>query len=291
MLRRLVPATAAAGLLIAGLTGCTAQHTTASDCTPMQPGAVSENTRVSGEPGSVPTVVIPEKLSIGATQRTVLVEGDEDGRVAEEQSLVGATLALFDSVTGKQLYLSTAPETLLVSEESPNPLSEALRCSVPGDRVVVAVSPEEGESFAAQLGGAAGSSIVGVLDVDSVSPPYAQGRERGLPSGFPAVVTDANGQAGVVLPPREAPAGTTSAVRIEGDGREVAAENNVIGKVLLVNWDGEEEFNGMTELGTEDQGVSFRAELTGKPIGSQVVVIENTEEGAKVAVVDILGAN
>ncbi|WP_244303340.1 hypothetical protein [Leucobacter coleopterorum] len=53
--------------------------------------------------------------------------------------------------------------------------------------------------------------------------------------------------------------------------------------------------DGLKALGNEDQiaqsGNTFRTELTGKTVGSQVVVIENTGGEARVLVVDILGVS
>lgn len=101
-----------------------------------------------------------------------------------------------------------------------------------------------------------------------------------------------------MLPPRDAPAGTTSAVRVEGDGAEVGAEDNVIAQVLTVGWDGTVQTNswntGLMGLGNEQQisqsGNTFREQLTGAKVGSQLVIIENESDAeAKVVVVDIIG--
>lgn len=307
MLRRLVPATAVAALLIAGATGCSAQQAADADCTPtMKPGALSDNVVVLGEFGQAPQVSVPKDAEIVSTQRTVVGEATDRGVIASEQSLVGVNMAFFDGASGEQLYQSPgfaapdqAPEFLMVSEDMANPLSEAVRCAAVGDRVVLALSPEEGAQLAGQLGGKPGSAVVGVIDVATASPLAAKGAVRGLPQGYPAVVTDETGQPGVVLPPRAAPAGTSSATRIAGEGVEVAADSNVIGQVLSVGWDGQITQNTWTEglaaLGTEDQiaqsGNTFRAELTGKTVGSQVVVVENVDGAARVVVVDILGVN
>lgn len=71
------------------------------------------------------------------------------------------------------------------------------------------------------------------------------------------------------------------------------------GQVLTVGWDGTVKTNtwesGITQLGSEDQiaqsGFEFRKGLTGKKVGSQVVVIENEGGAAQVSVIDILGVN
>lgn len=308
MLRRFIPATAAAALLLAGATGCSAQQAQASDCTTtLQPGALSDGTTVLGGFGELPEISAPEDIEILSSQRTVVESGDSDGHVAGEQSLVGVNMAFFDAATGDTLFegggfgdASQPTQPLLVAEETANPLSEAVRCTVPGDRVVLALAPGESEQLAGQLGATGVDAVIGVIDVVTTAPTASEGPARGLPNGFPAVVTDDEGRAGVVLPPTEAPAGTTSAVRIEGDGAEVTATDNVIAQVLAVGWDGTEQENtwdtGLKLLYTEadiaQSGTTYRAELTGKPVGSQVVIVEN-EDGAnaRVVVVDILGVS
>jgi len=309
MLRRLVPATAAAALLLTGLTACSAQ-TASNDCTAsLQSGVLSDSVTVLGDPGTLPQVSVPkDAAAITATQRTVVTEAEDRDRVAEEGSIVSATMTVIDSATGKQAYASPSlqdpaqdREFLLVTKEAANPLSEAVRCTAPGERVVLAIAPEDGAQLAAQLGSDPADPLVVVIDVAAVSPTRAEGPTRGLPSGYPAVVTNEEGRPGVVLPPRDAPAGTSSATRIVGDGEKVEAGDNVIAQVLSVGWDGAEKRNTWAAgslsneniLGNEDQvaqsGNTFRAELTGKTVGSQVVIVEN-EKGAEpqVVVVDIV---
>lgn len=308
MLRRFVPASAAAALLIAGLTGCSAQQAAQVDCDPaFAPGSLSDGVTVLGDFGQLPEVKIPEDATISKTQRTVISESEDRSAIAVDQSLVSVNMAFFDSATGKQLYASPAlqsegqaPEFLLLSKEQENPLSAATECAAAGDRVVLAMDPEQSAQLVAQLGGKAGSSLVGVIDVVDARPLAAQGPARGLPNGYPAVVTNEDGQPGVVLPPSDAPAGTSSAVRIQGDGEKVTAEDNVIAQVLTVGWDQQVRQNtwesGLIALGTEAQieqsGFAFRTELTGHKIGSQVIVVENVADASpQVSVVDILGTN
>ena len=308
MLRRIVPASAAAALLIAGLTGCSAQQAAQADCDPAYaPGSLSDGVTVLGEFGELPEVKIPEDAKISKAQRTVVSEAEDRGTLAVDQSLVSVNMTFFDSATGDQLYASPAlqnagqsPEFLLLSKDQENPLSAAAECAAPGDRVVLALDPEQSSQLVAQLGGEQGSSLVGVIDVVDARPLAAQGPARGLPNGFPAVVTNDDGRPGLVLPPSDAPAGTTAATRIQGDGEKVAADDNVIGQVLTVGWDGQVRQNtwesGLIALGTEEQvsqsGFTFRTELTGQKVGSQIVVVENVEGGSpQVSVVDILGTN
>lgn len=306
MLRRIAPATAVAVLLVSGLNACSTSQNSAADCEPLlQSGVLSDGVEVSGAFGEAPSVEIPQDVEISTTQRTIVNSGDEsDAKPSGEETLVGVDMAFFDAATGDQLYEGAgyqggAHEFVLVSAEQTNPLSEAVRCAVPGERIVLGLAPADATSISSQLGGTAGEALVGVIDVVSVSGLSAQGRVKALPAGFPAVVTNDEGRPGIVLPPNAAPAGLSSALRIKGDGPEVTAEQNVVAQVLEVNWDGTETNNtwtsGPTALGSEADveasGVTFREALTGVPVGSQVVVIENIGTTARVLVVDVLGVS
>ncbi|QIM16462.1 peptidylprolyl isomerase [Leucobacter insecticola] len=313
MLRRFVPATAVATLVIAGLTGCSAQANKAADCAEvMTSGSLSDSVSVIGSYGTPPEISVKGDFAIADSQRTIVSKAEDRSKLADEQSLVSVNMAFFDETTGAELYASPvftgqgdSPEFLMVSEELSNPLSEAVRCSAAGDRVVLAMSPEDSAQIAAQLGGTVGASVIGVIDVVDTRGLTASGPVRGLPSGYPAVVTNDEGRPGVVLPPREAPKGTSSATRIVGDGAVVSADNNVIAQVLAVGWDGNKRMNtwdpedfqnfGLKALQSEDlisqTGYTFRPELTGKTVGSQVVIVENVDGNAQVVVVDIIGVN
>lgn len=306
MLRRVIPATAATALLLAGVTGCTAQTAESRDCTPvMQPGALSNNIQVEGGFDEAPQIVVPKNISISTSQRTVVDSVDDADVVAGEGSLVGVNMAFFDAASGDEIYKSPAfgtadhPEFLLIDSEQVNPLSEAVRCLAAGERAVLALGPQESMQLSAQLGGTA-ASLIGVIDVETVADPAVSGKVRGLPNGFPAVVTNDDGRPGIVLPPTSAPEGTTTATRIKGKGPVVTSESNVIAQVLEVGWDGAEKINtwnsGIMPLGTEAQidqsGYAFRTAVTGATVGSQLVIIENTGNATpSVFVVDVLGVS
>jgi hypothetical protein len=312
MLRRIVPASAAILLLLSGLTACSAESEQASECVPvLKPGALSDAVKVNTGFGEVPDVKIPKDLEIETSQRSFAEKAEDRTSLAGENTLVSVNLMLFDAATGSPLEASPAfsgedggPEFLLVSKEKElsNPVSEAVRCAAVGDRVVLAVSPKD----AADSGGASPAPLVAVIDVVAEGPLRAQGAERSLPNGFPAVVTNDEGRPGVVLPPAKAPEGTRSATRIEGDGAVVNASQNVVAHVLDVQWDPSIASNeqkivantwstGLNALGSEEQvaqsGLTYRSELTGKTVGSQVVIIENVDGNPRVVVVDILGVS
>lgn len=308
MLRRIAPAAVATTLLLGGLTACSTQQTAAEGCDAfVQAGALSDSVTVLGAFGEQPQVQIPEDVQISVTQRTILTADETEGSskasdrgtVAGEGTLVGVNMTFYDASTGKGLYESPAAEYLIVSEATPNPLSEGVRCAATGERLALALAPADALPLTQQIGGTPGEAMVGIIDIVSVSEFSTQGRVRALPAGFPAVVTNEEGRPGVVLPPNEAPSGTSAAVRIQGEGTAVGAEDNVIAQVLEVGWDGRLGMNtwaqgNVEQLFGESQipmtGLTFREALTGQKVGSQVVVIENVPEGARVLVVDILDA-
>lgn len=311
MLRRIVPASAAILLLLSGLTACSAESEQASECVPvLKPGALSDAVKVNTAFGEVPDAKIPKDIEIEVSQRSFAEKAEDRSSLAGENTLVTMNMMLFDAATGSPVYASPAfsgegidaPEFLLVSKEMSNPVSEAVRCAAVGDRVVLAVSPKD----AADLGGASPTPLVAVIDVLAEGALRAEGKLQSLPNGFPAVVTDDEGRPGVVVPPGEAPEGTRSAIRVEGDGAVVDASQNVVAQVTEVLWDPTIASNaeklitntwdeGVKALGNEDQiaqsGITYRAELTGKTVGSQVVVIENIDGNPRVVVVDILGVS
>lgn len=298
MRRRIVPAAAAATLVVAGLTGCSAAAPTAEACVaPLSPGALTESISVDGVSAGVPDVTIDSQAEIVNAQRSILESSDDRTTVAEVGTIVAANLAYFDSSTGEVIESSpgfgsgTGSDLFLASADG-GPVLQGLLCSAPGDVVAIALPAD----LSAGAVGTPGASLVVVAEVVNVHPGVATGARSSLPYGFPAVVTDETGRPGMVLPPQEAPASVKSAARITGDGPKVGADNMVIGNVLTVGWDGSQLKNtwesSPENFGTVEQiaqsGATFREALTGYPVGSQVVVIEPGDGAPRVSVIDIL---
>lgn len=307
MLRRIVPAVLATAVLATGLTACSSPGPIEVDragCTsPIGVGALSENTVVLGEFGTLPEVSIPKDTKATGIQRSIVDSSGvkKDAGLVDEGMIVGVNYGLYEQTTGELLEASPgfgkndgSNIPMPVSEGSMNPVSEAVRCTAPGERVVLGMSQAIVESV---FGVAFEDGMVAVIDVESVGGFTAEGKRRSLPSGYPAVVTDENGQPGVVLPPIDAPAGLNSAVRIEGTGNKVTAENSLYVNVLAVDWTGKQLSNTHvtgpdqlpSEADGEQMGAAYRSELTGVPVGSQVVVLEGGD-AARVLVIDILAA-
>lgn len=311
MLRRIAPAVLATAVLAAGLTGCTATtgaEVDRGDCAPgLGAGSLSDSVVVLGGFGTEPQVKIPVETAASVAQRTIVESGADGGTVANAGAIVSWNYAFYDQASGEQIAASagfgtndSAAFMIVPGADALDPISAALRCSVAGDRVVSAYSPSDSQGLAQALGLASAPkrSIVGVFDVVAVSEQQAEGALRGLPSGFPAVVTNEDGVPGVVLPPRPAQAGMVSAIRIAGDGAEVQATDRVVLQALTIGWDGTVQSStwdtgSVQPAGTEEeaklQGDTVRAALTGVPVGSQVVITEGGDN-ARVHVIDVLAA-
>lgn len=298
MRRRILPATAAATLVFAGLTGCAAPISDADAClAPLAPGALSESVRVGDLGDGLPEVSMDSGVQILNAQRSVIEAGTDRTTVAADGTIVAANLAYFDAGSGEMLESSpgfgtgAAGELFLASAEG-GPVLQGILCAAPGDLLAIALPAD----LSAGAVDTPEASLVVLVEVVDVHPAAATGALRALPSGFPAVVTDESGRVGMVLPPQQPPTGTEHAARILGNGAEVTADSMVIGNVLTVGWDGTQIKNtwesGPENLGAESQvaesGASFRAALTGYPVGSQVVVIEGGDGSPRVSVIDIL---
>ncbi|NLA66015.1 MAG: hypothetical protein GX862_08890 [Leucobacter sp.] len=298
MRRRVLPILAVSLLAGAALTGCTtagAANSSADLCVPgIGPGALRDSVRISGDNAETFRVGSLADADLLNSERSLTVAADDRSAVAGEGSIVTGTLAYVDAATSA--VLRNSPEfmqgggTEVFLASSGDVFSASLLCAAPGDVVSVVLSEQDSAGFNYM-----GGKLLLIAEITDVSGVAAEGRAQALPSGFPAVTTDADGRPGVVLPPQEAPADSRDAARIKGTGEVVAAEQIVIGNVLSVNWSGDVQQNTwqtmVMSFGSEEATQSrFRAALTGYPIGSQVVVIDAGEGGAVVHVVDILAA-
>jgi len=297
-MRRVIPVTAAVAVLATvALTGC-ANASNAETCEPaFGAGPLSDSVSVAGDSADNLSVQLRTGTSATTPQRTVLERAAVRDEVVVPGSIVAANLAYVDASSGEILQVSpgfgsSSGDSLFQATPEASSIVAATVCAAPGDTLAIALS--EQESAAMGIDG----SLVVVAQVTSAASARAEGRSQALPSGFPAIAVDAEGRPGVVLPPQAAPTSTESAARIVGEGEKVESDSSVIGNVLTVDWDGRQQQNtweqGPLNLGTEadvaNSGFSFRSELTGYPVGSQVIVIEPGEGTARVSVVDILAA-
>lgn len=307
MRRRIVPVAVAATLVLTGLTACAAPDAGAGCVNPLQPGPLSDG--VSAGSGDVSVTGPADILN---AQRSVLKQSDDQEReAAVPGGIVTADVTIVDAKTGSVINRRDSAPHLVLPENMIGEAREALKgeqsasmgmdyliatallCAVPGQTLSVAATPSQ--SMASQLGT---SATVAVIDVLQAAPAHAQGGLRGLPSGFPAVATDETGRPGIVLPPEAAPSKLQVAPRILGSGAKVTEKSSVIGQALTVNWSGNVVANtwesGITGFGTVEQpnpAFTFREQLNGYPVGSQLVILDPADGEPVVHVVDIVAAS
>lgn len=298
MRRRIFPLAAVTVVIAAALTGCSAVEPSDS-CEPLlAPGALSDSVRVSGDTADTLSVTSAEGTEALRAQRTVIppasVDPSPQGDIILAGSIFEANLAYVNATTGEILQVSpgfgTDQGQLFLADPAVDTVFAGAVCSAVGDTVVIAYSPEE------SMGMGVDGQLLVLAEMTGVSAPRAIGASRALPFGFPAVTNDETGRPGLVLPPQQPPSTVQSALRIQGTGEKVTAEQSVIGNVLTVGWDGKQIKNSWDEgpqgFGAEgdmeQSGMTFRAALTGYPVGSQVVVIEPSDGAPRVSVVDIL---
>lgn len=252
-------------------------------------GPISEAIEVSGDFDTEPTVDFNAPVSVSATQRTVVTEGDgtelQDGALAQIHFTVynGDTGDNLDS-TGydpAQLFQASVDEAALLPG-----LVKTLRCATVGSRIVGVIPPVDafGDTGNEQLGVEAGQTIVFIVDVVDVLPTQVEGDAEPLPEGFPEVEWADDGQPTVTIPDAEPPADLEIATVITGDGPVVGDGDTVTVQYQGVNWTSGEVFDqswgrGPTSFETTGVIAGFGAAMVGQPVGSRVVVIIPPDQG------------
>jgi FKBP-type peptidyl-prolyl cis-trans isomerase len=252
-------------------------------------GPMSEAVEVSGEFDTAPTVTFPAPLSVTATQRTVVIEGD--GAEVQDGALTQVHFTLYNAESGA-LSTSTEydPSTLVqatVDEEVFLPgLVQTLRCSTVGSRIVgvVPASGAFGDQGNADLGVGPGEPVVFVLDLVGVIPTQAEGESTPLPDGFPEVTWADDGQPTVEIPDADPPAELKVATVITGTGAVVGAGDSVTVQYQGVNWTTGEVFDqswggGVANFTTDGVITGFGDAMVGQTVGSRVVVIIPPDQG------------
>lgn len=285
------------------LTGCSSPNLPSDTCVPAaQAGSLTASMTVSPNFGSTPNVALPGETSVATSQREVIVSGSGDGMVAQDGDVVGINFVVIDGDSGRELdgtefSRDRAAAPVLVSPDYAFPgLYKGLLCAQPGERIAMAIAPQDGlgEAASADWNIQPNTTLILIMDVLTVSPPKAEGQAAQLPNGFPNVVSTEAGDVGIVLPPVAAPTEVRVAESIIGRGQKVKPEDVVIGQAISVDWATRSVLSSTwrdgtpTSFGDQANGADIRGFLTGYPIGSQVVMLLPSPTGATVHVVDIL---
>jgi peptidylprolyl isomerase len=225
-----------------------------------------ESVDVSGAEGEKPTVEFEVPFGVGATERSVLREGDGDPvdlgqKVTVEYLAVnGRDAAEFDTSYGR------SPATFILDEGTViEGFATGLEGVNVGSRVLVAVAPEDG--YGAQ-GGVPDANIE-------------------APGGLPTVTLADDGQPAITVPETPAPTELVVQPLITGEGPVVEAGQQLTVHYTGVKWPGGEQFDSSWErgspatfpIGTGGVIPGWDAGLVGQTVGSQVLLVVPPAQG------------
>ena len=184
------------------------------------------------------------------------------------------------------------PDSFVVgSEQTPPFVTAALDGAAPGAQVLTAVPPAEGPQAAlADAGVEADDTLVILVDVVSAGPARAQGTTVTPPEGLPAVTLDEAGAPTIAVPAGvPAPTELVAQTLIQGDGPEVTADQTVLAHYTGAIYGTGAVFDSSWERGEPSSfplsGVieGWTTGLTGKTVGSQVLLVVPPAQGYKEA--------
>ncbi|WP_440710512.1 FKBP-type peptidyl-prolyl cis-trans isomerase [Herbiconiux sp. YIM B11900] len=287
-----VTAVAAATLLLAGCSASDPSSTDAAsgECTSASSGSASDSVTVTGDFGALPTTAFTGPLSVDATERTVVTEGDGADVVNGEVATIDFTI--YNGTSGAQVF-STLDEggtqlqlTLDDTQYIPG-IVNAVACVPIGSRVVAVIPPADafGETGNSSLGIAATDSMVMVADVEAVVPTRADGEDQPAQDGFPTVELDDTGAPTVTIPDTDPPAELQMETLKKGDGAVVGDGDSVTVQYQGVIWGSKTVFDqswgngGPRTFQTTGVVKGFAAAMIGQTVGSQVLVVIPPDQG------------
>lgn len=295
-------------MLSAVLTGCTASPDDVTACTPLiQPGDASALVTATGSGDALPTVDIPAPLTVTASERSVITEGE--GLVAAEGMTVDYDAVLVDASTGQLIQRTSydgTPHLLRTGDEGA--VWEAMVCAQPGSRIAVTTTiGDSGLATGTTSEVDAKRTIVAVVDVHGVYLGKANG-SNGWPSdGMPVVVTAPDGTVGITIPSGiDIPAENRTATIKRGSGAVLAEGDEVVAHLASWSWSSDDARPSAinSTWNSNPQVVALEREgdralapviadaLEGHKVGSQVlIVVAPTAENpdATIYVIDVLG--
>ncbi|MDJ0348227.1 FKBP-type peptidyl-prolyl cis-trans isomerase [Cryobacterium sp. PH29-G1] len=311
-----------AGLVMTALTACASPGTAEASCdTGATSGAASKLVSASGDFGSAPDVTFPTPLKSTSTQATEIISGSGTKSVAGQQ--LNVELNVYNGTTGQLIqqgaYDGTNFIPVVLNGVGIKGITDGLLCSQVGERVAIVVAPDDafGAAGNEQFGVAPTDSLVVVADVVKAFLPRADGADQTVANGLPAVVLNADGVPGVVVPNGDAPTTLEVGVLKKGAGEKVVEGSTITVNYSGVLWKEKTVFdsswaNGspmplVVAAGSETQAgviAGMATALTGQTVGSQIVMVIPPELGygsaataaipadsTLIFVVDILGVN
>jgi FKBP-type peptidyl-prolyl cis-trans isomerase len=305
----------AACAIVVGLSACSSSNTVAGCSPTVSAGDASKVVSATGKLGTAPVAKIPTPLYAPKTQVSTIIAG-HGAAISSGQPVVldftsynGRT----DKVFQKTAYLSNQGAVLSAGGSELPAVNEALVCAQVGSRIAIVASPKDGHAGKAisASGIRKNDSLVYIVDVRQAFLAKANGRAQAPQLGRPAVVTSANGTPGITLPPTAAPKSLQTTVLKAGTGAKLKTGGVAIVKYTAVGWSAAPSVFDSTwkageaavmQLGSASLSAGLTTALTGKTVGSQVLVVIPASQAtpadgsgsvppgeAVVYVVDILG--
>lgn len=247
---------------------------------------------VAGRVGSVPIVSLKAPLT-PATGVLIDKVVTGEGRVPGVGDAVVLSVATFDgsdgtnttgTTTGTRLYRGILDPSMLGVD-----LANAVVGVTEGSRIVLR----------APLTTDDGTATTEITVVD-ILPTTATGEERPAQDGMPQVtVNDTDGTVALSVDGLAVPTRCTASVLVQGDGRQVDADDIVMARYTTVGWsDGKQQnttYGNTTLPGTitmSDTFTGIREHLLDVPVGSRVVLSIPADQaagnGAVAVVIDVL---
>jgi peptidylprolyl isomerase len=298
-----------AGVVLTALTACSPAP--GSDCeSSVRSGDASNLVEATGELGTTPTVDFPTPLKTGTTEVSTLIDGN--GAPITGNQLIEMSFSFFNGTTGDPIEEGAYTEAgvYLPSQLLPG-MADSIECATVGSRIAATMTPKDafGEEGSAQLSVGADDTIVMVADITGSFLEKANGANTPVfQSGFPSVVTAADGTPGITIPKSEAPTELKVATLKTGSGNTVSADDRVVVHYTGALWDDNSIFDTSWDDGTPAvfslDGIvpGLATAIEGKTVGSQIIAIVPPELGygdqgsgaippgsTLVFVVDILG--
>lgn len=256
----------------------------ASTANPADAAALAK-VEVEGDPGSKPTITLPETpFEVSALTVRVVDEGDGDV-ITEGQTLSIETTAV-SGADGSELgdTYSTAPEKIVADDTLLPELHDALVGQKVGVRILFAIpgTAEEGATAAPVT-----NVVVGeVVEAKDTPKPLAgpEGQAVTPAAGLPTVTLDADGKPTVTPVAGDPPTTLVVQPLIKGTGDEVTADQTLTVNYSLFLWDGtpvESSFDSGEPATFALNAVipGWTEGLAGQTVGSQVLLVVPPDKG------------
>ncbi|UCR89668.1 FKBP-type peptidyl-prolyl cis-trans isomerase [Mycetocola spongiae] len=272
---RTTPALIVTAVLLAGGLSACSSAPVAQDCegAPAD-GKGAQLVQVSAPGAGAPRVSFPTPVIVDGLERHVLVEGD--GPVIDANQVVSMSFTVLDGSTGQVVpgYEWAEPAVRLVSE-LPEPLQPMVACATGGSQVAGVL----GNALQGETPGEIHSAVF-VAQIDRVLPNRATGKPRAVrESGFPSVVSAADGTPGITIPRSEAPTELKVALLAEGDGPVIGDDTAFAMQFTGASWTERTIFASTWEKGSpmgarlSTLSPGMAEALKGQKLGSRVLMV------------------